>query len=342
MNSKSSFDRDGRRVPRNDPFRNLKMDMQPILFKLCLAFLAFGAINCILSLSVMLGARAMRFDCPPPLRARRFFLLRIFPSVSSLLFILVFFAPFIGHDEPGTKEHLSIAMGVLAAAAASMPILAGARAVQSALSTRRLENAWASSAQTLTIAGVSIPTFIIDARFPVVAVTGIFSQRLHIARQVLEACSPAEVAAIVAHERAHVQHRDNGHQLLLRCCPDVLGATPMAGWLERGWAQAREEVADDAAVHTGMGLDLAAALCKVARLAQGQLSYEAMALHHGGDVTHRVKRIVGAQRHNSKAPSRGTTDGWAFVMALLALLTGSFMGLGSVHAATEVAVKFLQ
>ena len=81
----------------------------------------------------------------------------------------------------------------------------------------------------LVVAGVAcfgatpftVPTWIrrawiIRRRFPVVAVVGIVRPQLFVATQVADECTGRELAAIAAHEAAHVESRDNLIRLLFR------------------------------------------------------------------------------------------------------------------------------
>src|SRR3984957_1898304 len=235
----------------------------PMLFVLCLALLAFGAVNILVSAAVVLCVRRLRLDGPPRMQARRFLLLRALPGTVSLLFVVAIFLPGVCSHEPGgVEEHVSAAMCLLATVAAAIVIAAASRGLHSIWATRRLSRSWAARAQRVDIPELPIPAFVIDTQFPVVAIVGIYRQRLFIARQVLEHCSVEALRAIWAHGRAHLRGRATLQRLLLRCCPDLLMLTPVGASLERGWARASEEAADDEAVISGARLDLASALGK--------------------------------------------------------------------------------
>jgi Zn-dependent protease with chaperone function len=314
--------------------------MNEILFVLCLSLLAFGAVNFCLSLAVASSVRWLAFGSSPRARGIRYLLLRAFPATASLLFVITIYVPIVCRHEPGSgEEQASVAMYVLAALAASILIGSALRGLQSIRATRRIVKAWAPGARAIDVAELPIPAFVIEAQFPVVAVVGIFRQRLYVARQVLEQCSAEELRAVMAHERAHLRHRDNFLRLLLRCFPDLLSLTPTAARLERAWAQSREELADDAVAQAGGGLELAAALCKVARLARGNLHLPALALYHGADVTHRVNRLLRAEM----PPAFGPSADWAgFALLIASLLIAASIELPRLHAITETAVGFLQ
>jgi hypothetical protein len=317
--------------------------MNQMLFVLCLSLLAFGAVNFCSSLAIVLGVHWLRFAGPPRAQALRCLLLRAFPATASVLFVIALYLPIVCRQEPGSvAERASVAMCVLATFAASILIGAAMRGLRSIRATQRVTRSWTPGARTIDIAELSIPAFVIEAQFPVVAIVGIFHQRLFIARQVLEQCSTAELRAVVAHERAHLQHRDNLLRLLLRCFPDLLSITPIAARLERAWTRASEERADDEVAREGLGLELASALCKVARLARGSLQLPVMALYHGADVAHRANRLLQPKIRTTSVQSRATPDWLGFAFLIVALLIGSATELPRLHAVTETAVRFLQ
>ncbi len=316
--------------------------MKDVLFVVCLALLAFGTVNLILSVAILAGVRTLRFDCPPRVRARRYLLVRAFPGTVSLLFVVTIFLPILCRHEPGSEdERLGLAMAVLALAAASIIVAAAVRGLHGIWATRRLSKSWGFGARALDI-DFPIPAFVIEAPFPVVAIVGIRRRRLYVARQVLERCSADEFAAIVAHERAHLRHGDNFARLLLLSFPDLLIFTPTARRLERRWAEASEEAADDEVVKAGGGLVLASALCKVARLARGSLPLPVIALHNGEGVAHRINRLIRPEIITLAVTSRGRFDGLGFVILIAALLAGAGAELPRLHAATEAMVSFLK
>jgi hypothetical protein len=256
--------------------------------------------------------------------------------------VVAFFIPVLCRQEPGgADEQLSLALCVPAAACASIVAAAIFRGLRSLWDTHRLSKSWATTARPLALKEFSVPAFVVETAFPVVAVVGIRRPRLYVARKVLEHCSTEEFEAILSHERAHIRHRDNFYRLISRCFPDWLAFTSTAAQLERGWAHASEEAADDEAVAAGKGLALASALCKVARLACGNLPVAAMALHGNGDVGHRLSRLL---RPETKAISvlRGRFDRLRFAIFLAVPLIVASREVLRVHALTETLVRLLK
>jgi hypothetical protein len=258
------------------------------------------------------------------------------------LFVVTLFLPILCRHEPGSEdERLGLSMAVLASAAASIIVVAAVRGLHGIWATRRLSKSWGFSARALDIE-FPIPSFVVEAPFPVVAIVGIRRRRLFVARQVLEQCSADEFTAILAHERAHLRHGDNFARCLLLSCPDLLIFTPAARRLERRWAQACEEAADDAVAKAGGGLALASALCKVARLARGSLPIPAIAIYGGGGVAHRINRLIRPETTTLTGTSRGRFDGLRFAIVIAVLLAGAGAELPRLHAATEAMVHFLK
>jgi hypothetical protein len=315
--------------------------MKDLLFVVSLALIAFGLMNSLLSLGVVLAARWLRFDCPPRARARRYLLVRSFPAAGSLLFVGAFFLPVLCRYEPGNAdEQLGLAMCVLATAVILILVTAMFRGIRSLRATGRLSRSWESAACHFELKQFPVPALVIETVFPVVAIAGIIRPRLYVARKVLANCSEDELDAILVHERAHLRNGDNLLRLLPKFFPDLLVWSSVATRLERGWAQACEEVADDEAVADGKGLALASALCKVARLASGHLPVAAVGIHGDGDVAHRLDRLLRPQQVAS-LELRGRFDSLGFAILLALPLIVAAMELPSLHAGTEAMVRLL-
>jgi Zn-dependent protease with chaperone function len=148
----------------------------------------------------------------------------------------------------------------------------------------------------IEVPGIGLPAFVVNEAFPVVSLVGWFRPRLLVARTVLENCDGDELAAVLAHEAGHNERRDPWVRLLVRACPDLLSVTPWADRMERAWAEAAEQDADERAARTGptRAMDLASALVKVARLAGAGRppAIPLAALYRGEGVAARVARLL--------------------------------------------------
>ena len=158
-------------------------------------------------------------------RSGLLFRLRVAPAVVAgiigfgiALPIFVTFEPF-DTDEPVSRTLVAIACAGVAI------VLHGLwRAVSAWRATARVSREWQHRGRRVEIAGAdpSLPVFAVDAAFPTVAVVGLRRPVLFVAERVLAECSADEVRAMIAHECAHVDGRDNLKRLVLRACPDLL------------------------------------------------------------------------------------------------------------------------
>ncbi|MEZ5287523.1 MAG: M56 family metallopeptidase [Vicinamibacterales bacterium] len=225
--------------------------------------------------------------------ARRLFAARLAPVVAGTAVAAGVALAYALWEPAGAIEPVGpVALG-LAAAGATLLAHGTARAVGALLQTSRLQRSLPGGGGRL-LPGVHVPVSIVEADFPIVAIAGLVTPRLFVARHVVDACSTGELRAIVSHELAHLAARDNLRRLLLHAAPDLVSCTPTGARLARDWALASELAADDAAsADPAERLDLASALVKVARLAVGRHTpLAASALYQGGPVTERVHRLI--------------------------------------------------
>lgn len=320
--------------------------MSYIVLAMCFSIVAFTLVTSIVSGTVALAHAWLRprIEClPARRRASAYLWLRLAPSAAGLLFAALFFLPaFVLFEPRESGERITLALAAVTLLA-SLPLLRCSREAIAVWHSNRARAAvWLTGAQPLPLHDdVGLPAFVVRAPFPVVAVVGVLRPFLVVSRTVLDTCTEDELAAILAHEATHVSHRDNLKRMLMLITPDALTGTARARDLELGWQQASEEIADDGA-GSGRSLDLAAALVKVARLAQGHPAPPATmaAFCRGGDIARRVDRLTAPRRRRSG----GGPDRWVAGLVLtsliaLALTTGA---LQKVHAVTELIVTYLQ
>jgi Zn-dependent protease with chaperone function len=230
------------------------------------------------------------------------FVRRLLPLFGLLAGALVLMAPaFLLHEPAEADERPGLVASALAAFGLLLLGATAARAVRAFLATRRLVAEWSRDAQEIALPGQPAPAFGIAHAFPVVAVVGVFRPRLFIARRVLQALTPEELQAVLAHEAWHVRQGDNVKRWLMACAP-ATGFRTLAARLEREWEEAMEIEADRGA---GGALDLASALVKTARLAPAgaDLRVPAAAFHGGGSIARRIDRLVrGSRPHSGSHP----------------------------------------
>jgi len=194
----------------------------------------------------------------------------------------------------------------------------------------------------VAITGIDAPARVIDAAFPVVAVVGLRRPTLIIARSVLDACTPDELSAIVAHEAGHIRRRDNLTRLLMGVTPDFVSWFPGSKRaVAAAWHEAAEDAADDCADTLGPSgrLHLAEALLRVARLVPAgttPIVLPTSALYRGEDLGRRVRRLLVPAAHEGRklhsASRRLLTAG--------AAVTACVLALHGIHELVEVAVAF--
>jgi Zn-dependent protease with chaperone function len=245
-----------------------------LIASVCFAAYALLDLTVSAFVALMWRTRAVApSDLPPATRARRLFLLRVTPAMTSALVTLAVVVPAFAIFEPaGHEESIGPALAALAAAGL---IQIGASIISAARSvwlTARFERRWlrASAAIDAGIAG-DLQAFAIESPAPIVALVGVFAPKLIAARSVVEACTSDEIAQIVAHERGHFDARDNLKRWLMASLPDALRWTPIHRDIVDAWHHAAEDAADDAATNgdAPARADLAALLLKIVRMAPG-------------------------------------------------------------------------
>ena len=210
-------------------------------------------------------------NLPPAVRARRLLQLRMFPVITALALTLLVITPAFAIFEPASAgEEIGpvlelLSLMILIQIGASMVV-----AVRSVLLTRRVEREWLRGSESIDASQTAgLRAFAIESASPMVALVGVFAPKLIAARSVVDACTPEEIACIVAHERGHFDARDNMKRWLMASLPDPLRWTAIHREIVDAWHHAAEDAADDAATggHAVARAELAALLLKIVRLA---------------------------------------------------------------------------
>jgi len=103
-------------------------------------------------------------------------------------------------------------------------------------------------------------------RMPALATVGVVRPRVVMAPGLADALDGAALAAALAHEEAHVRHRDPLRVWLAQFVTDLQWPSPFARRRLQGWRGSLELARDDEARRDGAGgVDLAAAIVAVAR-----------------------------------------------------------------------------
>lgn len=289
-------------------------------------------------------------------KADLLFLLRVMPVAASVVLSLALIVPsFLLFEPHDSDETITPQLVVIVGLSVAGIIAASARILASWWRTRRLTRQWMRNAEAFDLEGFDLPAYRIEHPFPVLAVIGVLRPRIFAATQVLEALSPDELTAALAHEAGHVASRDNFKRVTMRVCGDML-VLPLGRDLDRRWLEAAESAADEFASENGGSantLDLASALVKIGRITPPGKAWE---LPSGAYLTEpedtsiatRVQDLVDradAVSTREKRPSlvpKVLSVGPLVVLGLLVLPAFSQETLYGVHVLTEFIISTLQ
>lgn len=268
----------------------------------------------------------------PRTRAGLLLQARLAPLSCAALAVPLVALAFWRFEPSGVVESPGPILPLLSMAGAWLTGSTARRAWRTARTTRALDRAWRAAGERTRIPGWSGDAWVVGTPFPVVAVVGCRRPVLFVARDVVAGCTPAELAVIAAHERAHVESRDNLARMAFAWVPDVTGA---GARLEDCWSDAAETLADLRARHAGDGLTLAQALTRVARMAAGPVpSWPVSALIDAGAIETRVRRLLAPASAPGRSPAGVPTVAVAPLAAAAALLA-----LPTVYEAAEWLVR---
>lgn len=241
--------------------------------------------------------------CSAQTRAEILFVMRIGPPVIAIVAIAALMIPsYLMYEPHVTDEYVSWKLGTLAALSAIGVGLALLRGVRSWLATRSLLRTWLSASTPIKLDAISVPTFVLQHSFPIIAVVGAIRPRMFIATHVLESLSEEELAAAIAHEYGHLAAGDNFKRSVMRISRAALLLIPCGRSLDRAWSEASESAADEHAAQKSslVALNLASALVRIAKMipqGQHQIMPAAVSAFLVGNedapgVKSRVRRLV--------------------------------------------------
>ena len=303
------------------------------------------------SLLVTCAHRAVRSRLAalaPGSRARFLLALTLFPAAAGLVTAGLAALAWLSFEPRSTDETPGPVLLALAVTGLAVVALRAGSAVLEAVRTRRVIALFRRSGREL--GGLPLPAWRAAHPFPVAALAGVWRPRLLLAEQVLGALSPEELDAVLAHEIAHLDARDNLKRLLLVASPDPLALTSTGRRQRSEYLEAAESAADARACGRVPATVLARAILKVARLvpAGGRLEVAVASFHHDGSLAARVRTLVaGPQRPD---PDRASPRGLgrhglalrlALVVVLAAAVAGASAGLAALHDALERLVHLL-
>jgi hypothetical protein len=248
--------------------------------------------------------------------------------------------------EPRDAVETAGGLMALGAIAGFLVVASGAiRGIGAFLRTRSAVRTWLEGARAIGVSGWPGRAYLVEAPFTGACAVGLLRPRLLIGRSTLEVCTPAELAAIVAHEQAHVMRRDNARRLILHCLGDLVSATRVGPAIERAWIARAEEEADLETLRgqTTSGVDLASALIKVARMRLLPLEHRLAMSSFGasGPIERRIRALLG---EGPRAPRRRGREWRCFWLVMLPLVVATWVRpeLSSrLHQVTESIVRLL-
>lgn len=145
---------------------------------------------------------------------------------------------------------------------------------------------------------------VVDMDGPLALTTGLMRPRIYLSARLLDALSPAELAAVVGHEEAHRQRRDAVRQLAAEVLTR-LHLPPIRRRLLKDLSLASERACDEEAALGSSGrLCVAGTLLKVARLnAKRQLPADTLLLTMtGADLEARIEALLRPVAQRQIAP----------------------------------------
>jgi Zn-dependent protease with chaperone function len=159
----------------------------------------------------------------------------------------------------------SAAAGLAGAAWVSVRAVRGSRALRRLARSRRVPCPSRVRAATAGL-GPGLDIDVVDAGEAFAVTYGLLRPRILVSSGLAGALGTESIAAVLAHERHHVRHRDPLRLLAFRVAAGYGCWLPASGWLARRLALRRELSADLAAARWTSRADLADALLKLASL----------------------------------------------------------------------------
>jgi len=311
-----------------------------LLRLLCLCLASFFVVNASLGLLLsVVSGRVIRMAAkmPPRSAAALLFALRLLPSGLAAAAVGGFCVPSYLLLEPNAvSEHAGMACLVMAALGASVWIASLFRAGRAVAASFRCHTSWRHAGLKKN------GNLVVPSDAPLLALAGVFRQRLVISQGVLEALSGEELDVALLHENAHRISRDNLKRLLLLLAPGPLPFVSAVAALERAWTKLREWAADDEAVdgNPQRAVLLAQALVRVARMgAAPRLSFLHTSLvADDQELSERIERLLHVeQASHEPLPRRnfGTPVAALLLAGSLAILLSWPETLASVHRLLE-------
>jgi Zn-dependent protease with chaperone function len=289
-------------------------------------------------------------------RSDLLFTLRLAAPAFSLVVVFLFVIPaYLDYEPRTTTEIVSKKLAALALVSLASIAFALWRTIRSWRATAKLRRQWLQKAEQIQMPDIDVPAFRISHHFPIIAIVGTLRPRLFIADNVLSSLNRDEIAAAIAHERAHLAARDNLKRTLLRLCSDSLFLVPFGRAVERMWAENIESAADEFAARqsAATALNLASALVTIAKMvpvgarADVPLGAYLVGAEETQGIRSRIRRLIEMSSNRSlrgisNSPSHLLPVASFTVFAVIAAIAASNPKvLIGVHGILEFAVSLL-
>jgi beta-lactamase regulating signal transducer with metallopeptidase domain len=274
-----------------------------LLRLLCLCLASFFAVNAAAGLLISFASRAA-VRMAESMRARsaaRFLLaLRLLPSALGIAAVLALCVPsYLWLEPQASSERIGWACLALALLGTAGWFISVARVTRALAFSVRFNRTWRQTSCETPLRGESAKAVVVEKDAPLLALAGIFHQRLLVSQAVLRSLSAEELDVALQHEHAHLISRDNLKRLFLLLAPAPVPLLRSFSSIERCWAKVSEWAADDEAVRgdSHRALSLAAALLRVARMgAAPRLSFLHTSLcADDHDLSARIERLLRIQ-----------------------------------------------
>jgi Zn-dependent protease with chaperone function len=299
-----------------------------LLRLLCLCLASFFAVNAAAGLlTLFLSRAAVRFAESMRARSAACFLLavRLLPCALGIAAVLALCVPsYLWLEPQASSERIGWACLALALLGAAAWLGSLARVTRALVFSARFNRAWQQTGCGTLLHGESSKAVMVQKDVPLLALAGVFRQRLLVSQAVLRSLSAEELELALQHENAHRTSRDNLKRLLLLLAPAPVPFLQGFSSIERRWAKFSEWAADDEAVRgdSHRALSLAAALLRVARMGTApRLSFLHTSLcADDQDLSARVERLLHIQAPptNSQFSARTLAIGSSFGMTICA------------------------
>ena len=155
---------------------------------------------------------------------------------------------------------------------------------------------------------------VLESQTPTAFAAGLVNSKCYITTGLIEQVSKTELDIIIAHERAHIRHRDVQKKLLFTLFASLY-PKPVARRLNRLFSVAMEQLADAHVCQSHCAFDIAETLLKAARAQQVSTRTNSLLVNYvsADDVDIRVRALIAPQTFRSLP--------WAYCLLLMVLIT---------------------